>query len=96
MTTDLWWQFIRDILKIVGAMLVARGIITADTSTLLYGDAVVGAIIALGAVVWGYYVRWRTKSVSVATVNRENLSTVSTATGGRVAPPGPPEWKSKE
>ncbi len=87
MTQDLWWQLTRVLLQMLGTFLFTRGIINAEMSNILYSEAVVGAIIALGSAGWGVYVKWHTKAVPVTVVVSKDLATVSNATGERVAPP---------
>jgi hypothetical protein len=76
-----------------------RGVLTKEIGALLYSEAAIGALMTLGSIVWGFYVKWRTKAVPIAVVAAEQLPTVSSMSGRMEAPPPPTAplpWKSKE
>lgn len=79
MTYDNVWMYARYILLSLGGFLVGRGTITEDQLTYI-----VGAIGAISSVLWGVYVKWGTKSVSVETAMRADVPTVSGLTGAKV------------
>lgn len=78
MNSDLVWQNIRYVLIGLGGMLVGAGYVTAEQV-----DLAVGAIVTLGTVTWGVYVRWKTRAVPERVADRPEIPTVSGATGQR-------------
>lgn len=76
MTWDMVWQILRYILIAGGSFLVGKGYVTAENV-----ETVVGAIGAIGTVLWGLYVKTGTKAVPAATAERPDVPTVSAATG---------------
>lgn len=76
MTWDTIWQILRYLLIAGGSFLVGKGYITSENV-----EVIVGAIGAIGTVVWGIYVKSGTKAVPAATAARPDVPTVSGATG---------------
>ena len=86
MSQDIWWQLSRYLLQIVGTYLFTRGLITKEVGALLYSEATIGALMTLGSMAWGFYVKWRTKAVPTSVVERKDLPSVNAATGAIVPP----------
>lgn len=79
MTWDRIWQILRYVLIAGGSFLVGKGYIDAAGV-----ETIVGAIGAIGTVVWGLYVKTGTAAVPIATAERKDVPTVSGATGATV------------
>lgn len=76
MNWDTVWQILRYILIAGGSFVVGKGWVTAEQV-----EMIIGAIGSIGAILWGLYVKFGTKSVSNATADRIDVPTVSGATG---------------
>ena len=61
-------MILRYVVVYLASVLSTRGLINGDQSSFLSGqtDAIVGALIALGAVAWGIYKRPSAKAMTVA------------------------------
>jgi hypothetical protein len=80
---DQIWQSIRYLLIFGGGILAGRGKISADEVAPL-ADSIIqvgGAIVSVGAMLWGLYVKWKTRAVPFAVAARPDVPTVSAATG---------------
>lgn len=76
MKWDTIWQILRYLLIAGGGFLTGKGYITAENV-----ETIVGAIGAIGTVVWGLYVKSGTSAVPDAVAQRADVPTVSAATG---------------
>lgn len=76
MNQDTIWQAIRYGLLLACGPLVSHGYFTSDDITTAVGA--IGVLFTLG---WGFYVKFKTKSVPEATAARADVPTVSAATG---------------
>ena len=74
---------LRAVLMVAGGFLAGRGYVTSDqvSSFVAKLPEIIGAATSIGSMIWGIYVRWNTKSVSVKTGARPDVPTLSTATG---------------
>lgn len=80
---DSFWVNIRYALIALGVGLATKysgGLISPENAEALI-TPVVGAAIAIGTALWGNYVRSGTKAVPTATAKRDDVPTVSAATG---------------
>lgn len=80
-TADTIWQIIRYLLIAAGSFAVGKGWVTNDQVT-----AIVGAIGSVFTVGWGLYIKWNTVPVKAEVADAKNVPTVSSVTGGTVAP----------
>jgi hypothetical protein len=80
-TADTIWQIIRYILLAGFGWLSGKGYISTEQTT-----AIIGALGALFTAGWGIFVKWNTVPVKTEVADAKNISTVSSATGGTVAP----------
>ena len=89
MGNDNIWVTIRDLMKIVGTMLATAGVIEHKDAAAIFAqlDVLIPALVALAGIIWGQWVRWRTKAVPIKTAMREDVPVVSAATGQVI--PGP-------
>jgi hypothetical protein len=76
MNQDTIWQLIRYGLIAAGSFFVGKGYISSEQVT-----TIVGAIGAVFPIAWGLYVKANTKAVPAATAARNDVPTVSAATG---------------
>ncbi len=81
--TDQLWQTVRYVLIALGMFLAGRGIIPADHVAGLV-DSIINVgpgLIALGAAIWGLFVKKGTATVPAEVAARSDVPTVSAATG---------------
>jgi hypothetical protein len=81
--TDNFWQGIRYLLIAGGFYLAGRGIVDPGkvmTHVELAMNILPG-LVGLAAAGWGFFVKWRTKTVPEETGDRTDVPTVNTATG---------------
>lgn len=81
--TDQLWQTVRYILIAIGSFLAGKGLIPADQVAGLV-DSIINigpGVVALGAALWGLFVRKGTATVPASTAARLDVPTVSAATG---------------
>jgi len=81
--SDVIWTVVRYVLIAGGAFLAGKGFLKAEDVPSLVNDlvpALSGLVAALTAL-WGIYIRYGTKTVSVATGARPDVPTINTATG---------------
>ncbi|HEY0236564.1 MAG TPA: hypothetical protein VGC86_16140 [Afipia sp.] len=76
MTSDTIWQIIRYALLALGGFIINKGLITSDQLT-----AIIGALGTLFTAAWGIYVKYGTRATTVDTALRNDVPTVSSATG---------------
>lgn len=80
---DTFWQSVRYLL--IAALAATAGSNAATVADITkFIDAVFVAAPAVGAVgtmAWGFYVKWRTRAVPLATALRADVPTVNAATG---------------
>ena len=76
MTSDTIWLIVRNLLLLSFGPLTAKGYLTSDQAT-----TIVGALGSLFTVAWGVWVKFGTKAVPAATAARNDVPTVSPATG---------------
>lgn len=80
-----FWQGLRYILIAAGTYLATSGKLPVTVEEIgPIADSIVhavGAVITVGTMVWGLYVRWRTASVPDTAAKRADVPIVSTATG---------------
>jgi hypothetical protein len=79
MTWDRVWQIARYLLIALGSFVAGKGWISAEQ-----WETIVGAIGAIGSVVWGLYVKTGTAPVPIKTAERQDVPTVSGATGATI------------
>lgn len=74
---------LRYFLIAAGAFVVARGYATSDTWAQFMSawDALIGGVLAIAPIVWGFYVNWNTKRVTAEQAKSRKLATVSPITG---------------
>jgi len=86
--TDSIWQFVRYLLVGFGMFLVGYGLLAKEDVVPLVDNIMQlgGATVTVVTILWGLYVRFGTKAVSVVIAARKNIPTVSVATG-KVEPP---------
>ena len=82
MNKDMIWQLIRAGINATGA-----GATIYFYMTEAQLEALVSALFAIASIAWGFYVRYKTKSVPTTIVISQDLPTVSAATGAREPPP---------
>lgn len=80
---DLFWQNLRYTLVSMGTGLIVKyaGAFFSPDQAASLSEGLVGLVFLGGAVAWGNYVKFRTKSVPDATAARRDVPTVSGATG---------------
>lgn len=83
MKWDTIWQIARYILIAGGGIAVGKGWITNEQLL-----TAVGAIGSIGAVIWGLFVKSGTTAVPDEVAKREDIPTVSAATGAVVTGAG--------
>lgn len=83
MNQDLFWQMFRGLLLMAGGYLVQKGL--TDEATM---QAAATALLTLAVFGWGLYVKYGTRTVSAAVVDRSKIDptvptipTISPATG---------------
>jgi hypothetical protein len=76
MNSDTIWQLVRYTMLAVGGYFVSKGTITSGTL-----DNLIGYGFTIFTFVWGFYVKWNTKSVPAATAARSDVPTTSAITG---------------
>lgn len=83
MNQDAVWMGVRYALILLGGVLVGHGQISKDD----LGPLVDGIIqlantaVAVAPIIWGFYVKWNTKTVSQKTGDRKDVPTLNAATG---------------
>ncbi len=82
MNQDTVFQLIRYVLIAGGGYIVGKGW-ASETQW----EAVIGLVGVILPALWGFYVKWNTKPVLDKVIIRQDLPTVSSATGAKVAPP---------
>ena len=82
MNADTIFQLIRYVLIAVGGYITGKG-----WANETQWEALIGFVAILLPALWGFYVKWNTKPVSEKVIARQDLPTVSSATGAKVAPP---------
>lgn len=83
MQSDSIWMNVRYLLIMAGVALLVKysgGLLSPESAEQIV-TPVVGALIAAGTVWWGNYVRKGTKAVPIEEAKREDVHTVSPATG---------------
>jgi hypothetical protein len=84
MNSDMLWQNLRYLLISLGSSLVTQyglGKFIDSAAIEAIAGLIVGLLMLFGGWAWGVYVKWRTKSVTEKTAAREDVKTVSGATG---------------
>ncbi len=82
MNADSIFQLIRYMLIAVGGYITGRG-----WANEAQWEAVIGFVAVLLPAIWGLYVKWRTSPVSDKVIAREDIASVSSATGEAVSKP---------
>jgi hypothetical protein len=82
---DQLWQAIRYVLIAGGMFLAGRsGGKISVTDVMSMVDQVLqvgGAVVSVGTMAWGFYVKYKTATVPIATAKRSDVPTVDQATG---------------
>lgn len=80
---DLIWQNLRYTMITIGAGLIVKytGAFFTAAQASSVAEGIVGGAVFLGAIVWGNYVKYRTRAVPVETAARPDVPTVSALTG---------------
>lgn len=88
MSNDLVWQAIRYTLLAAGMWMSARNWIPVDQVAPMVDRLIqFGSLgVSIATATWGFYVKFRTKSVPLATAQRADVPTVHPATGA-IEPP---------
>lgn len=82
MNRDTIWQIIRYVLLFVGGATTVAGYMSEEEVKLIVGA--VGTLFTTG---WGVWVKWRTSPVLDKVIEREQIPSVSSATGETVPAP---------
>ena len=88
MSNDIIWQAVRYTLIAAGFWMSARNWIPVDQVASTVDRLMQFGSLAMstGTMLWGFYVKFRTKSVPLATAKRIDVPTVHPATGAIEAP----------
>jgi hypothetical protein len=80
---DSAWVGIRYVLIGLGSYFAGRGKIDPSQVAPMADQAIniLSGAVALGAAVWGLYVRWQTRAVPEATAARKDVPTINPVTG---------------
>lgn len=80
---DQAWQTLRYLLIAVGSFLAGKGYVTMEQVMALADELprLIGAGMSFAAMAWGFYVKFRTRAVPIATAARSDVPTVSPVTG---------------
>jgi hypothetical protein len=82
MNADTVFQLIRYVLIAAGGYITGKG-----WANEVQWEALIGFVAIILPAAWGLYVKWRTSPVEDKIIVRQDLPTVSSATGAKVAPP---------
>lgn len=80
---DEFWVGLRAVLMVGGGFLAGRGYATMEDVAKLADNlpTVINAMVAVGTAAWAMWVRLNTRAVPIETAKREDVPTVSPATG---------------
>lgn len=83
MNYDSVWQTVRYFLIAAGTFLVGMNYADSETWTQFMSkvETFVTSAMALGAVLWGWYVKWNTTPVLDTVIEVKNIPVVDSATG---------------
>jgi len=78
------WQLLRYVLIAGGSIVTARNTNISDADV----QAIAGAVVALGAAVWGVYTKWNTAAVPTMVASDADIPVKKSATGVIKTGPG--------